>query len=568
VTDSVVFKTIQECGLELVSYTVMNSDDAPCADFQPCSAARASFGKESKTGSNVEADKKLMGYLADNGHCYHPSMEVLTSRGWLRWDECNEYEDFVVPYPELKLTTTETCRVFNKDFDGQLETMETQRMCYKVTPDHNMLYKPKNRKGPFRKIPAKDLPNWGNFMPYIQFMPDDFHLDESELNLGRFLGFYLGDGYGASKNRVAFTLKKERKIDFLKGLLEKLNVGFSARSRDDGATSFYCAANDLLRLNGIDPSNKAADKRISIGVEDMSYSMRLGLWEGLANSDGSFDKRVKGRVHFCSASRHLLKLWEDLSSSLGNAVTWRTGANENRVVTSHSAGRTSLEARAQHFGKEEYRGKVYCTTTSSGWLIVRGNKHTYPFISGNCTPFEYNYATFLIEAPLFVHEQIKQHRSLYNLTMPNNAISRRYTSEQIGFWIPDKWRKQSSSNKQASTDEAVESMVVTDHVVREKWADDPMRVYTNQVKASLWLYEDMLESGICREQARAVLPQSLLTRFYLGGNLREWAMFLKLRTAKEGVQFETRYVAERIEKALRKLWPVATEKLFNQKKED
>jgi thymidylate synthase (FAD) len=253
VTDNVVFKTIQECGLELVSYTVMNSDDAPCADFQPCSAARASFGKESKTGSNVESDKKLMGYLAEHQHL---------------------------------------------------------------------------------------------------------------------------------------------------------------------------------------------------------------------------------------------------------------------------------------------------------------------------TPFEYNYATFLIEAPLFVHEQIKQHRSLYNLTMPNNAISRRYTSEQIGFWIPDRWREQSSSNKQASTDEVVESMVVTDHVVRERWVDDPMRVYTNQVKASLWLYEDMLESGICREQARSILPQSLLTRFYLGGNLREWAMFLKLRTAKEGVQFETRYVAERIERALRELWPVATEKLFDHKKED
>jgi thymidylate synthase (FAD) len=181
---------------------------------------------------------------------------------------------------------------------------------------------------------------------------------------------------------------------------------------------------------------------------------------------------------------------------------------------------------------------------------------------------EYNHATFVVEAPLFVLAQIKEHRSLYNLTMATNSTSRRYTSEQLGFWIPDKWRKQSSSNKQASTDEAVESMVVTDHVVREKWVDDPMRVYTNQVKASLWLYEDMLESGICREQARAVLPQSLLTRFYLGGNLREWAMFLKLRTAKEGVQFETRYVAERIEKALRKLWPVATEKLFNQRKKE
>lgn len=188
------------------------------------------------------------------------------------------------------------------------------------------------------------------------------------------------------------------------------------------------------------------------------------------------------------------------------------------------------------------------------------------------TPFEYNYATFLIEAPLFVHEQIKQHRSLYNLTMPNNAISRRYTSEQIGFWIPDKWRKQSASNKQASTEETVCEEVWMD---TDFWDREPILVgvhpqddYEMSVDLALQVYEQMLEMGVCREQARAVLPQSLLTRFYLGGNLREWAMFLKLRTAKEGVQFETRYVAERIEKALRELWPVATEKLFNRDKED
>jgi thymidylate synthase (FAD) len=218
-------------------------------------------------------------------------------------------------------------------------------------------------------------------------------------------------------------------------------------------------------------------------------------------------------------------------------------------------------ARAS-FGKESKTGfNVEADKKLMGYLA----EHQH------LTPFEYNYATFLVEAPLFVHEQIKQHRSIYGLTMPNNAISRRYTSEQIGFWTPDKWRKQSSSNKQASTEETV---------YEEVWVDTgfdrgpsllkvfPRDGYEMSVDLAVQVYEQMLEMGVCREQARAVLPQSLLTRFYLGGNLREWAMFLKLRTAKEGVQFETRYVAERVEKALRELWPVATEKLFSQIEED
>jgi thymidylate synthase (FAD) len=58
------------------------------------------------------------------------------------------------------------------------------------------------------------------------------------------------------------------------------------------------------------------------------------------------------------------------------------------------------------------------------------------------TPFEYNHATFLVECPLFIRSQIMRHR-----TFAFNEISRRYTSEDIAFWVPDKWRAQSKSEQ-------------------------------------------------------------------------------------------------------------------------
>ena len=60
------------------------------------------------------------------------------------------------------------------------------------------------------------------------------------------------------------------------------------------------------------------------------------------------------------------------------------------------------------------------------------------------TPFEYNHATFLVECPLFIRSQIMRHR-----TFAFNEISRRYTSEDIAFWVPEKWRAQSKSNDAA-----------------------------------------------------------------------------------------------------------------------
>lgn len=166
--------------------------------------------------------------------------------------------------------------------------------------------------------------------------------------------------------------------------------------------------------------------------------------------------------------------------------------------------------------------------------------------------FEHQSATFLIECPLFIRSQIMRHR-----TGAYNEWSRRYTSEKIGFWKPDKWRKQSESNKQASTDEAVSV-----HGIYEMEDDNGcIATYEEVCKDALRSYEAHLSIGCSREQARAMLPQSLLTQFYMTMSLRNWVHFLKLRLDSHA-QHEVRVVAERIARKLHELWPVPTSVLL------
>lgn len=181
---------------------------------------------------------------------------------------------------------------------------------------------------------------------------------------------------------------------------------------------------------------------------------------------------------------------------------------------------------------------------------------------GHMGVFEHQSATFLIECPLFIRSQIMRHR-----TGAYNEWSRRYTSEKISFWMPDKWRKQSTSNKQASTDEEVNPWDFITWLGWEKNESDvpiPTGSRNNSDPVVTWkwscyeswhTYLAYLESGLCREQARAVLPQALLTQFYMTMNLRNWVHFLKLRL-EHGAQYEVRVVAERIAQKLRELWPV------------
>jgi thymidylate synthase (FAD) len=161
------------------------------------------------------------------------------------------------------------------------------------------------------------------------------------------------------------------------------------------------------------------------------------------------------------------------------------------------------------------------------------------------TPFEYQHATLMIECPLFIRSQIHRHR-----TFSFNEISRRYTSEQLEFWMPTTWRKQAESNRQASDGEI-------QHVIH---CDD---VYRGQCYNALASYEELLECGVGREQARAVLPQSLLTRFYMGGNLRNWAHFLELRLDSHA-QYEVQVIASKAKGILDNLWPNSLEALMNE----
>jgi thymidylate synthase (FAD) len=68
------------------------------------------------------------------------------------------------------------------------------------------------------------------------------------------------------------------------------------------------------------------------------------------------------------------------------------------------------------------------------------------------------------------------------------------------------------------------------------------------------VYRTLLEVGIAREQARAILPQSLYTEFYMSGNLLNWLKFLQLRDT-EHAQPETRRVAQAVLALLDDLYP-------------
>ena len=139
--------------------------------------------------------------------------------------------------------------------------------------------------------------------------------------------------------------------------------------------------------------------------------------------------------------------------------------------------------------------------------------------------------TFKFVVPLYVRSQHHRHR-----TWSYNEISRRYTDVDIQFYEPKVFRTQHKTNRQASNAEDLINPVLS-------CGSDCEEMVMLHHQMSLDLYNRMMSAGVCREQARGVLPQNLYSTYWGTTNLNNLLKFIDLRT-HEGAQWEIVKVAE------------------------
>jgi thymidylate synthase (FAD) len=156
------------------------------------------------------------------------------------------------------------------------------------------------------------------------------------------------------------------------------------------------------------------------------------------------------------------------------------------------------------------------------------------------SPFGHAFASFHVKAPVFVARQLVKHKFLRW-----NEVSRRYTTEKIEFYTPDVWRGRSKDKKQGSAG------------VVEVRGSVPVGRAMYACKDA---YEGLLKAGVCPEQARMVLPQSMMTEWYWSGSLDAFSNMCNLR-CKPDTQYETQVVAGHIDTEMLKLFPVSWEAL-------
>ena len=159
-------------------------------------------------------------------------------------------------------------------------------------------------------------------------------------------------------------------------------------------------------------------------------------------------------------------------------------------------------------------------------------------------PFRHPHVTLRVTMPIFVARQLGKHQ----VGMSMSEVSRRYVKSEPDFYEFEDLRPAAENVKQGSANET--------HTNSDKLLESVRLVEL----FGLDTYSSLIEEGVCAEQARAVLPQSMMTTVVWTGSMLSWFQLYKQRTESH-TQKETREYAFKIGEILVDIYPNSWEAL-------
>lgn len=299
--------------------------------------------------------------------CVTPGHEVLTKNGWVKVEDYDGTTPIAVWDEQVQFESPSRWNVH--DYSGVVFNFVGDAYSQQVTPVHKFkVYE----KGASYEVEARKLAfRKSGSLPYVGwYVGGTTHLPEA---LVRLIAAYQADGY-YHRNFVGFHLKKKRKIERLTSLLAQ--AGFGYRTRPVGDTVYI-----ILDRNCSDEvaafGKQAGAYLLDWSVGNLEWFIdELPHWDGhIRTSNGvrtSISTKNKAHAEWLQTILQLCgrgsKLRGQLQKSGYNPEPWicyEVSINKRKFASVESLTRTY----------EDYTGKVYCPTVSTGYFMVRHDGH-------------------------------------------------------------------------------------------------------------------------------------------------------------------------------------------------
>lgn len=321
----------------------------------------------------------LRGYDADalafrQTECYAPETEILTGRGWVRFDQTKKDDIVAVADETGKLSFENPSEWLEYDYSGEMINISSDRkgLALLVTPNHELCIS-RRRGGVWsnlEKVYATDL-KMHNEIKFLTTSTNEAKQGYGLEPMERLMLAHQADGHNHKiSGKVEFHFSKDRKKDRLEEILNDCGIEYNISGSE--THKFYVHSAHLPKdLNWIDLTATSPDKALAI-IEELSY------WDGYRNR--------RGNIVITSCDKEVVEVIQTLSIIAG---VGSSSINTYNPKQEHWAPMYNIEVGTRGFFLAEkldksvvdYEGKVYCCRVSTGNLFIRAGK--CPLICGN-----------------------------------------------------------------------------------------------------------------------------------------------------------------------------------------
>lgn len=481
----------------------------------------------------------------DRGHygCYSADTEVLTKKGWKRWDEVVVTDELLAVNIETQESHFErptAIQSFDFEPGDKMYSVESAYINLQVTQDHRMVISHRKNSNDWSDWYFQEAKNVdGRAVRYLL----NCSLDEKsrvmpEMPEGvdpliafKLAGFFFGDGLRSRNIHpqcIRFRLRLQRKIDYLYSLSLPVEPKAGERYK-----IHHPALADWIHTYFSGKTSKVVPDWLLTLPKDAIEA----FWDGLKNSDGTrikegcwaYDSTAKSALDIIQATAHLNGLNANMMLNNKNTENQKHNPGWRIHISDRKTYRSESNQKGRGLGITEqlidYEGKVYCATVSTGALLVRRNNKV--IVCGNCL----EHPAIVFNCGYFPHSVIQQART-HRINTSFDVQSFRYTSTQV--------------LEVATGDRDIESVFYlrpvgdySDRSGKKYFYSDEQR--TNDLlwcmEASKRYYTDIITYGMSEEHARGKLPFDYRQHFVVSFNARSLLHFLDVR-GKADAQIE------------------------------
>lgn len=333
--------------------------------------------------------------------CYDRETEILTSGGWVRFDQLPQGVPVAqVDVNTLEMTFAEPTDYVRYHYAGPMLRWQSDTVDLIITPDHRVVMQSEwafdfGLKRRWQIIPANQVPARFYVPQAVRwYAPDmDMVLFAGE-NIAagdyvRFMAAWLAEGCTRQlKHDVVISQNVGEFEEMIWSLLQRMPFGFRRVPQADRPQHVQFKSSDKRLYEALAPLGKSGEKRVPQSIKEMSAGQIEEFLRWYALGDGHFYKHSPLRIQYVSKSRGMIDDIQELLLRTGRTGSVQTYTDCARIETrlhKRQSGRDYKwygKLQPHHRTVVDFDDDVFCVSVPTGALLVRRNGK--PIVSGNC----------------------------------------------------------------------------------------------------------------------------------------------------------------------------------------